>query len=148
MDGIEKSSFKQNHGIVEKMIIMPADRCIVSVPADARVFAALNGPEMQYDQVRMSLARYGLSVVHLPRKDPHSKYVVALSQALGQPLPHSSLHGILWDVRPIEGMDSLRAARSETKECFPWHTVRPRTRVIFGVVIRYIYIYISIYIYI
>ncbi|KAA8898496.1 hypothetical protein FN846DRAFT_892780 [Sphaerosporella brunnea] len=94
----------------------------VSIPADARVFAALNGPETQYSQIRMSLAKYGLSVVHLPRKDPGSKYVVALSQALGEPLPHSSSHGILWDVRPVEGMDSLHVARSETKECFPWHT--------------------------
>ncbi|KAI5820897.1 hypothetical protein BZA77DRAFT_384008 [Pyronema omphalodes] len=106
VNGVENSNSKPN----------------VSVPADARVFAALNGPEVQYDQVRASLAKYGLSVVHLPRQDPDSKYVVALSQALGLPLAHSSAHGILWDVRPIEGMDSKRAARSETKECFPWHT--------------------------
>jgi hypothetical protein len=96
----------------------------VSVPADARVFAALNDRAAQYTQVRRSLAKYGLAVVHLPRKDPHSKYIVALSQALGEPLAHSSSHGILWDVKPVEGMDSLRAARSETKESFPWHTVR------------------------
>jgi hypothetical protein len=96
----------------------------VSVPADARVFAALNDRAEQYAQVHRSLSKYGLAVVHLPRKDPHSKYIVALSQALGEPLAHSSSHGILWDVRPVEGLDSSRAARSETKESFPWHTVR------------------------
>ena len=97
---------------------------LLTVPSDARVVAgALEATETEIEFVKNSLMKYGLAVVDMELDDPASEYMVDIIKSLGEPLEHSSRHGILWDVKPIEGMDSKRGARSETMESFPWHTV-------------------------
>ncbi|KAF8446568.1 hypothetical protein BDZ91DRAFT_670102 [Kalaharituber pfeilii] len=93
------------------------------VPADRRIQAQTreNYAE-QVKQVKQALERDELAVVNLEFQDKQSVYLVALTGMLGEPLSHSSKHGILWDVRPVAGLHAGNAARSETMEPFPWHT--------------------------
>jgi len=96
----------------------------LSVPPDARISAPdLASFAGQVEPTQAALAKYGLAVVHLEFDDPKSTYMISLIRALGKPHTHSNSHGILWDVKPVEGLDSDIAARSKTMEYFPWHTV-------------------------
>ncbi|KAF8244005.1 hypothetical protein K440DRAFT_605498 [Wilcoxina mikolae CBS 423.85] len=95
----------------------------LDVPPEARITApSLETFENQVKPAREALEKYGLAVVHLSFDDPKSTYMISLTDSLGKPHAHSSSHGILWDVKPVEGIDTERAARSETMGCFPWHT--------------------------
>lgn len=94
------------------------------VPTDARIPAPmLGGHKEQVKQVKRALKTHGLAVVDLGFEDKESAYMVGLTGMLGEPLDHSWKQGILWDVRPVEGLNAKNAARSETMEPFPWHTV-------------------------
>ncbi|RUS33855.1 hypothetical protein BC938DRAFT_483476, partial [Jimgerdemannia flammicorona] len=93
------------------------------LPSGARVQAPVkDGHAKQAEQVKRALEKDGLAVVDLGFEDKDSAYMVALTGMLGKPLDHSSKQGILWDVRPVEGLHAGNAARSETMEPFPWHT--------------------------
>ncbi|KAI5779663.1 hypothetical protein DFH27DRAFT_586425 [Peziza echinospora] len=95
------------------------------VPASARV-TARNAEDFaaQASAARESLLEHGLAVVDMQFDDPDSNYVLKLIDHLdlGEEISHSSTHGVLWDVRPVEGMTSVTSARSMTMESFPWHT--------------------------
>lgn len=100
------------------------DPRLAIIPSDARIAApTMKASEAQIEAVRNALAKYGLAVVETQFEDAASDYMVNLTKHLGEPLSHSNRHGILWDVKPVAGMDSTKAARSETMESFPWHTV-------------------------
>jgi len=111
--------------ITEVRVPGPArDPRLAIIPLDARIAAPImKASEAQIEAVRRALAKYGLAVVETQFEDVVSDYMVNLTKHLGEPLSHSSRHGILWDVKPVAGMDSTKAARSETMESFPWHTV-------------------------
>ncbi|KAF8529929.1 hypothetical protein BDD12DRAFT_800179 [Trichophaea hybrida] len=95
----------------------------LDVPPEARITASsLETFKNQVKPAREALEKYGLAVVHLSFDDPKSTYMVSLTDSLGKPHAHSSSHGILWDVKPVEGIDTENSARSETMGCFPWHT--------------------------
>ena len=95
------------------------------IQPDARILATtMEMCQANIEAVKNSLTKYGLAVVDLQFDDPASEYMVNITKHMGEPLGHSSKHGILWDVRPVAGMNSTKAARSHTMEQFPWHTVK------------------------
>jgi len=97
----------------------------LKVPSEARISApSLETIASQVEPVREALEKYGLVVVYLNFDDPGSTYMGSMIRSLGKPHAHSDSHGILWDVKPVEGKDAEKAAWSETMGCFPWHTVR------------------------
>jgi len=111
--------------IKEAQIAEPVrDPPLVILPSDARIVtSSMKISDAHIETVRKALAKHGLAVVETQFEDAASDYMVSLTKHLGEPLSHSSSHGILWDVKPVAGMDSTKAARSETMESFPWHTV-------------------------
>lgn len=99
------------------------DPQLAIIPSDARITAPImKASDAEIEAVRMALAKYGLAVVETHFEDVASDYMVNLTKHLGEPLSHSSCHGILWDVKPVASIDSKNVARSETMESFPWHT--------------------------
>jgi len=95
------------------------------VPSEARISAlSLETFADQIGPAREALEKYGLAVVHLNFDDPGSTYMASMIRSLSRPHAHSNSHGILWDVKLVEGKDADKVARSEMMGCFPWHTVR------------------------
>lgn len=83
-------------------------------------------------QVNSLLQSKGLLKITLHFEDDSSSYLKSLLLALhkshnhGLPITHSASRGWFWDIRPQQRPSSptsnLPTARSETMDCFPWHT--------------------------
>ena len=117
-------------GVMRELVVPAAIKGFrqAIIQPDARIVAStMEMCQTNIEAVRNALTKYGLAVVELQFDDPASDYMVNITKHMGEPLGHSSKHGILWDVRPVAGMNSTTAARSHTMEKFPWHTVKSTT---------------------
>lgn len=100
-------------------LVLPATPVpILATPDSAHIHLKSASDATELAAITSALKSHGLAVLHLPSADPTSSRLLALAGALGSPLPHSSSHGMLWNVSPSKAS----SARSHGSEVFPWHT--------------------------